>query len=46
MFWLFGYTGKYLDRKAKVNFKIYDVQTAKKTITIYILSDMSGSKDR
>ena len=33
----FGHVGKWLDKKAKVNFKTYDVITGKQTITIHIL---------
>ena len=40
----FCYVGKRLDKKAKVNFKIYDNTTAKQIITIGILSNSSGSK--
>ena len=33
----FGHVGKWLDKKAKVNFKTYDAITGKQTITIHIL---------
>ena len=40
----FGHVGKWLDKKAKVNFKTYDVITGKQTITIHILPNISRSK--
>ena len=40
--WLLGYVEKQLDKKAKVNFRIYDVQ---QIITIYILLNILRSKD-
>ena len=42
---LFGYIEKRLDKKAKVNFKTYDVTDwTTKIITIHILSNISRSK--
>ena len=43
--WLSGYIEKRLDKKALVNFKIYDVTDWTKIITIHILSNFSRSKD-
>ena len=34
--WLFGHVGKRLDKKAEINFKIYDVKNSI-TITMHIL---------
>ena len=41
---LFGYAGKWLDKNAKVNFKIYDVKTRQQIITMYILPNILKSK--
>ena len=43
--WLFGHAGKCLDKKAHVNFKIYDVTDLRKQIvTIHIYPNISRSK--
>ena len=39
--WLFGYVEERLDKKTKVNFKVYDITDW----TTNILSNISGSKD-
>ena len=39
----FGHAGKRLDKKAKVNFKVYDVTNLEK-VTIHILFSISKSK--
>ena len=36
---------KRLDKKARVNFEIYDITTWKQTITIHILPNVSRSKE-
>ena len=41
---LFGYEGKRLDNKTKVNLKHYDVITSKQTITTHILANILRSK--
>ena len=41
--WLFGYAEKRLDKKAKVNFKIYNVTIGQQIITIQILLNVSLS---
>ena len=43
--WLFGHVQKRFDYKNLVNFKIYDEQTDEQTIAIYILTNISRSKD-
>ena len=35
--WLFDYVEKWIDKKANVNFKIYDVQTRQQIINTYIV---------
>ena len=42
--WLFGYVEKRLDKKAKVNFKNYDVIGWTKLITTNILPNISRSE--
>ena len=42
--WLSGYIEKWLDKKALVSFKIYDVADWTKIITIHVLSNFSRSK--
>ena len=42
--WLFGYAGKRLDKKAKVNSKFMTSQTGQQIITIHILPNISRSK--
>ena len=44
LLWLFGYVEKWLDKKAKVNFKIYESETEQKIITIHILLNISRTK--
>ena len=41
----FGHVGKRIDKKAKVNFKIYDISDWETKITIHILPNISRSKD-
>ena len=43
--WLFANVGKWRNKKAKVNFKIYDVIISKKIIAIQILHKISRSKN-
>ena len=43
--WLYGHARKWLDKKTKVNFKIYDVIDCKQTITIHKLPNISKSKE-
>ena len=43
--WLFANVGKRRNKKAKVNFKIYDVIISKKIIAIQILPIISRSKN-
>ena len=43
--WLFANVGKRRNKKAKVNFKIYDVIISKKIIAIQILPNISRSKN-
>ena len=44
--WFLGYVEKWFDKKAVVNFKIYDVSDGEQIIIIHILSNISRSKDK
>ena len=39
--YFFDHVGKWLDRKANVNFKIYDVTDGQQIITAYVLPNIS-----
>ena len=41
---IYGYLRKWLDKKTKVNFKMYDVTNWNTTITLNLLPDISESK--
>ena len=41
----FNHRGKELDKKAKINFKIYGVTIWKKAITIHLLPNIARSKE-
>ena len=41
----FGHVGKPTDKKAKVNFKIYDIPDWETKIAIHVLPNISRSKD-
>ena len=43
---IFGYIEKWLDKKAKINFKIYDVADCTTLVTILIVSNISRSKSK
>ena len=42
--WLFGYERKRLYKKAKVNLKIYKLQTGRQMFALHILPNISGKK--
>ena len=41
----FGHVGKRIDKKAEVNFKIYDIPDWETKITIHVLPNISRSED-
>ena len=40
LYWFLRYVEKWFDKKAEVNFKIYDVSDGEQIITIHILSNI------
>ena len=45
LFGLFNCVGKRLDKKGKVNFKIYDVTTTQQIIKVHLFPNISRTKD-